>query len=925
MSSLGKLTAAVALDAAEFIVGADKAKYVAAQLATDVDKSLRGLESSIKGTMGSIAGALVAGFGIAALKSQFDAYAEGAAKMGDLAAKAGLTVEKFSGIAAVAKISGTSMDELASAMAKLDKGMVTSTGTTAGAGKAMDFLKISAYDSGGRLRDAGTITELVAQKLATMADGAGKTAIMMDLYGKTGANLIPMMKDLAEFGVKNATITEQQAKVAKDYEQNLVRLGIAKSGLVKIISSEVLPVADAFVMSLLDLSTKTGGLRDKTKELAADGSIRQFAMIGVQSIGFLINIVDGAKRTFEAFGEFIGFLAARAVNTLGTIADAAILFIRGEYTAAWQELKDGSARDAALVNDHAQSLRDKFEKPLAGDVFVKSVEDNLAKIDAKMAAHKKTVTGTADGYKEFGENAKKAGDAADALADSLGKSSAKLQVQLDSLVKYGVAYKETALAAAQYEVTEGKVAKALADRKKYTEEEAAAIKASILQDAARNDGQKESIDLYTKYIEAVKAHTEAVASGVETVVDEIQKEKDKIATFGKATDAVTAYTIAQLELKLAQLRVIEGADLEVKAMETKIAKLRELQGYQAQYKDLEQTSGVLNGLVDKAVQFGVSLASGVKNARDQFKQWVIEVAEFFAKKYLLQMVASASGGGSVVGSAANASLGGMENSLTGVAVNAASTYLFGSAGTATAGGMIEGYSSGVIGTGGFAATVGAGAETLATGMGVAAEGAAAFGEAVAAAIPVIGWIVAIAAVLYMAFGSKGGAPKGGGSFNGSFDAQRGLRGLRRPAPLHAGPERRATGTVGRASPAATSPRSRSWAARRPATWASGSASTPTRADPRRTGSRHPFPWAAATSSPARTATSGATRARSPPRCSWKPRGWSWRRCSRPPAQVPRGDAEHRDGLHGDPGPDQQRDAGRGRAEERLTSSWAGIR
>jgi hypothetical protein len=57
MSSLGKLVAAVALDAAEFIVGADKAKYVAAQLATDVDKSLRGLENSVKGTMGSIAGA----------------------------------------------------------------------------------------------------------------------------------------------------------------------------------------------------------------------------------------------------------------------------------------------------------------------------------------------------------------------------------------------------------------------------------------------------------------------------------------------------------------------------------------------------------------------------------------------------------------------------------------------------------------------------------------------------------------------------------------------------------------------------------------------------------------------------------------------------------------------------------------------------
>jgi hypothetical protein len=113
------LVAAVALDAAEFVQGAEKAKFTAAQLATDVDKQMRGIENSVKGALGGIAAGSRPGFGISALKSAFDAYAEGAAKLGDLAAKAGTTVEIMGGLGAVAKLSKTSMDDVAGAMAKL--------------------------------------------------------------------------------------------------------------------------------------------------------------------------------------------------------------------------------------------------------------------------------------------------------------------------------------------------------------------------------------------------------------------------------------------------------------------------------------------------------------------------------------------------------------------------------------------------------------------------------------------------------------------------------------------------------------------------------------------------------------------------------------------------------------------------------------
>jgi hypothetical protein len=90
---------------------------------------------------------------------------------------------------------------------------------------------MSARDSNGHLKDTGTLLVEVAQKLGQYADGAAKTAIAQELLGKSGANMIPFLKELAELGLQNSHHHGEAGAIAKDYEQNLVRLGIAKSAL----------------------------------------------------------------------------------------------------------------------------------------------------------------------------------------------------------------------------------------------------------------------------------------------------------------------------------------------------------------------------------------------------------------------------------------------------------------------------------------------------------------------------------------------------------------------------------------------------------------------------------------------------------------------------------------------------------------------
>ena len=181
----------------------------------------------------------------------------------------------------------------------------------------------------------------------------------------------------------------------------------------------------------------------------------------------------------------------------------------------------------------------------------------------------------------------------------------------------------------------------------------------------------------------------------------------------------------------------------------------------------------------------------VQYARDQLQQVLVRyLYELTLQKFAISIFANitGAGAGTFAGSSATSSLANsaasnlIGSTIGGYAANSALGLVGGST-AITAGGFGGAAAAGVdsflinngmaayagIGTG-FAGAIGSGAAALAGEMGVATASATAFGEAVAAAVPVIGWVVAIGLVLYSIFGGKGGGPKAGGSFQGGFDS-----------------------------------------------------------------------------------------------------------------------------------------------------------
>lgn len=253
---------------------------------------------------------------------------------------------------------------------------------------------------------------------------------------------------------------------------------------------------------------------------------------------------------------------------------------------------------------------------------------------------------------------------------------------------------------------------------------------------------------------------------VKSSADQLQKMREEEMLLG-LTGVAREQMIIQLEteaavrtgkLDPAQRISLENLQEERKKMALVIDQRKlELQAQAdqvAMYDNLATSAGNFFG------DLVVNGKSAFDNLRQSLKSFAADILAFFAKRYILQMVAGASGTfGATAANAASSALGGMGNSLLGTGLSAAGTYLFGSAGAAsTAGAGVwaggawgaadAAATSGLIGSGGLMSTI----------------------TSALSAIPVWGWIAIAAMAAYAAFGGKGGGPKTGGSFQGMFDA-----------------------------------------------------------------------------------------------------------------------------------------------------------
>lgn len=235
-------------------------RRVTTQISREFDAAKTGINRAL-GTLG--VGIGVAGFS-AIVKNAINAQDE----LYKLSQRVGVSVESLSELKYAGQLSDVSIEALSGSLAKFNKAMAETREGTGEAGVAFRALGISVTNSSGQLRQTDAVFADIAEAFAGMEDGAGKTAIAMRIFGRSGAELIPLLNQ-GKDGLKAAAdeakkfgivISTDAAKAAEALNDNLTRLATAFEGLKISILNSAMPALSDWIEANVEAIKIAGGL-----------------------------------------------------------------------------------------------------------------------------------------------------------------------------------------------------------------------------------------------------------------------------------------------------------------------------------------------------------------------------------------------------------------------------------------------------------------------------------------------------------------------------------------------------------------------------------------------------------------------------------------------------------------------------------------
>lgn len=294
---IGALRVDLGLNSAEFQAGLKKAQA--------------GLGNFVKTAGVGLAAVAAAGVAAgAALGVAVKGAIDNADQMGEMAEKAGVSVEALTSYGYAAKMSGSDTETLAASLRKLSTNMLAvAQGSTGPVATAFQALGISVQNADGSLKASDQVLLSVAEKFALMENGATKTALAVQLFGKSGAELVPFLSRgrdglaalTAEADRLGVTISTGTANAAGEFNDTLDRLRATFDGVINKIMAGALP-------SLNQLGAK---LADPSFAAAAQA----LAQGVVGAINLIVDAVSAAGEKLTELGNLLNWMATHDWTT----------------------------------------------------------------------------------------------------------------------------------------------------------------------------------------------------------------------------------------------------------------------------------------------------------------------------------------------------------------------------------------------------------------------------------------------------------------------------------------------------------------------------------------------------------------------------------------------------------------------------------
>jgi hypothetical protein len=264
----------------------------------------------------------------------------------------GVAIEDLSALSYAAQMSGLSNEQLGAGLKRLSRSVFEAFEGVGPGADALELLGVKATDAQGKIRPTTDVLDDLANVFAGMEDGPAKSALAMEVFGKAGAELLPMLNGGAE-GLREfkeearrlgLVIDKDTGKAAEQFNDNLSRLGFAVDGLGLRIASSALPALNDLTAAVTDPENQEG-----LANIAA----------GIIGIGTAITtVVAGAGN----FGKWLGEEIAAAVNGIDIndtvrleqlLDDLKAEREKGFFTRA-SNYRDDAVLEAAIVQTEQQ-------------------------------------------------------------------------------------------------------------------------------------------------------------------------------------------------------------------------------------------------------------------------------------------------------------------------------------------------------------------------------------------------------------------------------------------------------------------------------------------------------------------------------------------------------------------------------------------
>jgi hypothetical protein len=285
-----------------------------------VSGGLRGLAGAAGGLGGAL-GALVPAASVAGLAALAKGAIDTADDFAKMSAKTGVSVEQLSKFKQAADLGGSSIEEVGNSMLKLNRALGTGQGPAI---EALKTLGINANDANGKLKSTDAIMLEVADKFKAMPDGANKSALAMQLFGKSGANMIPMLNGGSKaIDGLNATMSTKFAKAAEVFNDRITTIQAKLMELGVQLADVLMPVFNGLMSLIETIVSAISGL---------PGPIQAIILSVVALTAVLVILAPAISAVISIAGVLAGLKIGATIAGWAALAGPAIAAISAAFT-----------------------------------------------------------------------------------------------------------------------------------------------------------------------------------------------------------------------------------------------------------------------------------------------------------------------------------------------------------------------------------------------------------------------------------------------------------------------------------------------------------------------------------------------------------------------------------------------------------------